>query len=165
VNAHAGGRPDAGRRARIPHVVLALGTIVCGLAVHGGGRGLPPTLRDVLGDALWAAMLAWWVGALAPAWPVRGRAAAAYALCVAVELSQRVHTPALDALRATTPGHLVLGSDYDARDLAAYALGVVAAAALEVGLRRAGRWPTRAAPSTAGAPGDGGVRAHLRAPG
>jgi hypothetical protein len=134
-------------RARIPYIVLALSTIVCGLTVHRGG--LPPALRDVLGDALWAAMLAWWIGALAPVRPLRVRAALAYALCVAVELSQRVHTPQLDALRATTLGHLVLGRDFDARDLAAYALGVVAAAALEVVLRRARRWPapTEAAPA------------------
>jgi hypothetical protein len=59
------------------------------------------------------------------------RAAAAYAVCAAVEFGQRVHAPRLDALRRTTVGHLVLGSDFDARDLAAYLLGVLAAAALE----------------------------------
>jgi hypothetical protein len=81
-------------------------------------------------------MLVWWAGALAPARPLRVRAAAAYALCVAVELSQRVHTPALDALRAAPLARLVLGSDYDPRDLAAYALGVLAAAGTEYAWRR-----------------------------
>jgi hypothetical protein len=112
--------------------------------VYLGGRALPPALRDVLGDALWAAMLTWGIGALAPARPLAGRLACAAALCTAVELSQRVHAPGLDALRATRLGHLVLGSDYDARDLAAYALGIATAAGLELAVRRrAARAPVR----------------------
>jgi hypothetical protein len=95
-------------------------------------------------------MLAWWAGALAPARPLRVRAAAAYAACAAVELSQRYHAPALDAARATPLGRLVLGSDFDPRDLAAYALGVLAAAALERAARR-----RRARPAGAGASGGG----------
>ncbi len=129
-------------RARLPYVALALCTVALGLAVHRRGHGLAPAARDVLGDALWAAMLAWWVGAAAPAWPPHVRAALAYLLCVGVELSQRVHTPGLDALRATPLGRLVLGSDYDARDLAAYALGVAGAAGLEAAFRRR-RAPSR----------------------
>jgi hypothetical protein len=37
-------------------------------------------------------------------------------------------------VRATTLGSLVLGNDFDARDLAAYALGIGAAALLEIAL-------------------------------
>jgi hypothetical protein len=97
------------------------------LTVHIGGRPLPPVFRDVLGDALWAMMIVWWMGVAAPRLRLRTRGMAALAICVAVELSQRYHTPFLDALRRTRPGHLVLGSGYDPRDLLAYALGVVAA--------------------------------------
>jgi hypothetical protein len=50
-----------------------------------------------------------------------------------------VHTPALDAMRRTTAGHLVLGSGYDARDLAAYALGVLLAVSLEWAALQRGR--------------------------
>jgi hypothetical protein len=81
--------------------------------------------------------MTWWVGAVAPGAALRARAAAALAVCWAVEASQLVHTPRLDAFRATTPGHLVLGSGFDPRDLAAYAGGVLAAYALERALRRA----------------------------
>jgi hypothetical protein len=118
-------------RARAPYLALAVGTIVAGLAVHLHGGALGPDVRDVLGDALWAAMIVWWVGALAPAARPWRRSAAAFTLCVAVELGQRVHAPALDALRRTTVGHLVLGSDFDPRDLVAYAAGVLAAVLLE----------------------------------
>jgi hypothetical protein len=125
----------AGRR-RAAFVALALATIVVGLVVNRHGLGLGAAARDVAGDALWAAMAYWWIGALAPAAPAPRRAGAAYAVCVAVELQQLVRTPALDALRRTLPGRLVLGSGFDPRDLAAYAAGVAAAFLLERAARR-----------------------------
>lgn len=124
---------------RAAYAALAAGTIGLGLVVHLGGGALAPAVRDVLGDALWAAMLTWWVGALLPARALRARAALALVGCFAVEASQLLHAPALDALRRTTLGHLVLGSDFDARDLLAYAAGVLAAVAVELAWRRARR--------------------------
>jgi hypothetical protein len=116
---------------RARYVALALGTIALGLVVHLRGAMLPADVRDVLGDALWAMMIVWWTGALAPRATLATRGLAALAVCFAVELSQRLHTPTLDAIRGTTAGHLVLGSGFDPRDLAAYTLGVVAALLLE----------------------------------
>ena len=116
---------------RASFVALALGTIALGLVVHISGGALGPTTRDVLGDALWAMMIAWWIGALAPDSNLRARSGAAFAICVAVEVSQLLHTPALDRLRGTIAGQLVLGSGFDPRDLGAYAIGVLAAAVLE----------------------------------
>jgi hypothetical protein len=118
-------------RVRLPFVGCALAAIVAGLAVHVYGDALTPTVRDVLADALWAAMLTAWIGALRPAAMLWRRGAVAIGLCILVELSQQFHTPALDMIRRTTIGHIVLGSDYDPRDLVAYALGVVAAVVLE----------------------------------
>ncbi len=123
-------------RARAPFIALALATIALGLGVHWSRGVFAPVPRDVLGDALWARMIAWWIGALAPDRALAARSAAAFAVCVAVELSQLVHTPALDALRGTAVGHLFLGNGFDPRDLAAYALGVLAATALEYAVRR-----------------------------
>ena len=131
-------------RARGVYVALALGTIGVGLLVHWHGLGLGPTARDVLGDALWAVMVAWWVGALAPGARLGVRSAVALAVCVAVEVSQLAHTPALDALRRTRAGHLVLGSGFDPRDLAAYALGVAGAALLVRTVARRGGHPRAA---------------------
>jgi Protein of unknown function (DUF2809) len=123
-------------RARVRYVALAVGTIVLGLAVQSGGGALSPVVRDVLGDALWAAMATWWIAAVAPAMRLAWRAAVALVLCFAVELSQLVHTPVLDALRRTTLGYLVLGSGFDPRDFAAYAGGVLAAVLLERAIAR-----------------------------
>ena len=83
-------------------------------------------------------MIAWWLGALAPAARPWRRGGVALAICTVVELSQRVRAPWLDALRDTTLGHLVLGSDWDARDLGAYAAGVLAAVLLELAVARRG---------------------------
>ncbi len=117
-------------RARLGNAAAALATIALGLALRANRRTLPATLADVLGDALWAAMVCWWIGALAPRASLWARAAAALAVAWAVELGQLWRAPWLVALRATRLGHLVLGADFDARDLAAYAAGVAGATAL-----------------------------------
>ena len=118
-------------RARSAYLALAVGTIAAGLGVHWYGTALSPAARDVAGDALWAAMTLWLVGAAAPATRLAARAGIALAFCFAIEFSQLYHTPLLDALRGTTAGHLVLGSGFDPRDLAAYTAGILVAALLE----------------------------------
>jgi hypothetical protein len=112
---------------RMRYLALAIGTIAVGVIVHLDGSRLPRVPRDILGDALWAMMIVWWMGVAAPLVRLRTRGLAAFAVCVAVELSQRYHSPFVDALRRTVPGHLVLGSGYEPRDFLAYAVGVTAA--------------------------------------
>ena len=129
--------PD--HRARAWYTGLGLTTTALGLGVHLGGSALPPAVRDILGDALWAAMLAWWIGALVPAWPLARRAVLALAGSYLVEASQLLHAPGLDAVRRTRLGHLVLGSGFDPRDLLAYAGGVLAAVLIERAWRRSRR--------------------------
>jgi hypothetical protein len=118
-------------RTRASFVALAVGTIAVGLVVHWRGDILGAAIQDMLGDALWAAMITWWIAALVPGAALRRRGIAALAICFAVEVSQRYHFPALDALRRTTAGNLVLGSGFDPRDFVSYALGVLAAIILE----------------------------------
>ena len=117
-------------RARLTFVALALGTIALGLWVRGTDT-LGAVARDVLGDALWAMMIAWWIGALTPRSGLAARNGVAFGICLLVELSQLIHTPSLDAVRETTMGRLVLGSGFDPRDIAAYALGVAVAGGSE----------------------------------
>jgi hypothetical protein len=129
-------RPINASRLRLTYVISALATIVVGLGVSRAGLPLTSAVRDKLGDALWASMIFWWIGATPPRADLWPRAGAAFGICVVVELSQLYHTPALDALRRTTLGHLVLGNGFDPRDLAAYAVGVLVAAVIELLLRR-----------------------------
>ncbi|MGH7627214.1 MAG: DUF2809 domain-containing protein [Gemmatimonadaceae bacterium] len=135
-------------RARLAFTVLAVGTIAVGLVVHWRGTLLPATLRDVLGEALWAMMIGWWIGAVIPDARVASRAGLALAICWIVEVSQLYHTPMLDAWRRTAPGQLILGTGFDVRDLGAYALGVLATVILELTVRRRRR-STNAAPHAA----------------
>jgi len=116
---------------RAAYVALALGTIVLGLTVHLRGKALGAMWRDVLGDVIWAAMIAWCVAAIAPNRSLQTRGIAAVAICFAVEASQLYHSAGLDRLRGTTVGHLMLGSGFDVRDLFAYVVGVLTAASLE----------------------------------
>jgi hypothetical protein len=122
------------RQPRVRYLVLAAATIAAGLVVHLFGLGLGAGARDITGDALWAAMMFWWLGVLAPASRMRLRAVIAFAICAAVETSQRYHSPAIDALRETLPGRLVLGSGFDGRDFAAYAAGILCAVIVSAAL-------------------------------
>ncbi len=115
---------------------LALGTLALGLLVHRAGSVLPPPVQDILGDALWAMMIAWLAGAVVPRAPRWGRALAALGVAWGVEFSQLLHAPVLDVWRRSTLGQLTLGTDFDPRDLAAYALGVLGAVLLEAALGR-----------------------------
>ncbi|MBL0170627.1 MAG: DUF2809 domain-containing protein [Gemmatimonadaceae bacterium] len=118
-------------RLRMMYLVLVGATMALGLVVHWRGDMLGVDIRDVTGDALWAMMIAWGMGAWLPVTALRIRSAAALTICLAVEFSQLIHTPALDAARATTVGHLVLGNAFDVRDLVSYACGVGVAMLLE----------------------------------
>ena len=122
-------------RDRVVFLALAIGTIVLGLLVHSSA-GIPAGVRDKLGDGLWAAMVVWWIGVLVPRASVRSRSLAALAFSWTVEASQLCHAPWLEHVRATTLGRFVLGSGFDAGDLLAYTLGVLAAAIGETVVRR-----------------------------
>jgi hypothetical protein len=118
---------DTPAAQRLRSAALAIATLFVGLAVQRAGFGLNPVVRDMLGDALWAGMIFYWLGVLVPRVRLQTRFALALAICAGVEASQLYHHPGLDALRATRLGHLVLGNGFDARDLLSYALGAAAA--------------------------------------
>ena len=118
-------------RTRLPFVILALSTIALGLVVHSRGTVLSPSVRDMLGDGLWAMMIAWLVAAGCPRAARWIRGLTALAICWAVEFGQLYHGPLVDGWRRTVAGQLVLGSGFNARDLVAYALGILVAALLE----------------------------------
>src|SRR4051812_24969052 len=98
---------------RAQFVTLTAATIAAGLAVHFPRSALGGAVQHLAGDALWAAMIVWLIGVIGPVISVSMRAAVALVLSFAVEFSQRIHFPALDALRHTTAGLLVLGNGFD----------------------------------------------------
>ena len=109
--ARAGALLNADRRNHHPRTV-----------VHLRGDSLPPSLRDIVGDALWTAMVVWLLAAAVPTLRLPFRSGVAIAISYGVEFSQLYSSPALDALCSVTLGHLLLGSGFDRRDFVAYAV-------------------------------------------
>ena len=92
----------------------------------------PAALGKYPGDALWALMLFAGYCTLLPrivTWKL-----VALALCTsyAVEFSQLYQAPWINSIRATTFGHLALGSTFNWPDLVAYTVGVAIGAGVDM---------------------------------
>jgi hypothetical protein len=124
-------------RSRAVQAGLVVATIVLGLASRRYAAFLPSWLAKNAGDALYATMMFWGIGLLLPRASTRAVALLSIAFCFAIEASQLVHTAGLDAVRATRPGALVLGSGFHALDLLCYVVGAALGAAIELAARRA----------------------------
>jgi hypothetical protein len=106
---------------------LALGVVVVvalGLASRKFPSLLPALLGSYPGDALWALMVLLIIAMIRPAMTPSRLACAALATAYLVEASQLYQQPWINAIRATTPGHLVLGTGFQWLDLCAYTIGV-----------------------------------------
>ena len=114
--------------------------VALGLASRKVPGLFPATLGKYPGDALWALMVFCIAGVVRPAASTARLAGAALVISFLVEFSQLYHTPWIDGIRSTTPGHLVLGSAFGWVDLVAYAVGVAIGAAVD-GLWRKARQP------------------------
>jgi hypothetical protein len=126
-------------------VALGLGSRSAAARLH-----LPRFVTDYAGDALWTVMVYLCLVFALPRLSVRHAAASALGLSVLVELSQLVHTPWLDALRAHRLGALVLGRGFLASDLVCYAVGAGLAAGADLLCAR--RRPPRTPAPTHGVP-------------
>jgi len=113
------------------YALAVLSTIAAGLASRRWPWLLPEAFGKYPGDALYAVMVYALVVLARPSRGVARSAALALAICFAIECLQLWQPPWLQAIRATRLGRLVLGSHFDAPDLLAYAIGVVAAASAE----------------------------------
>jgi len=130
----APGSPPVRSRWRYAFAVAA--TIAVGLASRAYAAHLPWWLAKNAGDALYATMVFFGFGFLATRAKTSMVAFAAMAFCVAIEFMQLYRAPWIDAVRATTPGRLVLGQGFHAFDLVCYGLGVGLGVGLELAVRR-----------------------------
>ena len=114
-------------------LVLALG-----LASREFPSLFPALLGKYPGDALWAWMVflgwAWVKPSAATSW----LAVLALVTSYAVEFSQLYQAPWINAIRGTTPGHLVFGSAFSWLDLVAYTVGVAVGVGGDVAAARLG---------------------------
>lgn len=121
------------------YAVLALATVLLGLASRRYAAGLPAWVGLYAGDALWALLLVWLLSLLRPAWPLGRVALVAGGLATAVEFSQLCQWPWLVTLRHTWWGHLVLGQGFLVSDLWCYAVGIGSGVGLRWGWQHL--WP------------------------
>jgi hypothetical protein len=111
-------------RRRVLYAVLTLSVVAAGLLWRSGLIELPQWLSNNGGDALWALMVFVGFGFLFPRVSTLTLALLALTFSWGVEFSQLYHAPWLDAVRATIPGRLVLGTTFNWPDLPAYAVGI-----------------------------------------
>lgn len=135
---HSPSSRESGAAARRWRLLAITGPVIAvGLLTHLVGSG---PIADRAGDALYAVMVYLVVAIAFPRSGVIVVGATALAVCTAIEIFQLTGLPALWA-QSFWPVRLVLGLGYDPGDLAAYAVGAVAAAAADfvIGRRRAER--------------------------
>ena len=117
--------------SRATYLGLAAALIALGLLLRLPSWGLPLAIHHYGGGILWGAMLFLLVAALRPSdWGLRSCLSAACVCAVLIEVSRLVHTPGLDAFRATVPGQILLGHIFSLWNLYAYAFGIGVAARL-----------------------------------
>lgn len=127
--------------------VLCIAVVIClGLGSRSDFIGLPPTLAEYAGDALWALMVFLGFGLMMAHRRTVTVAGLAVACCVVVETSQLYQAPWINELRQTLPGRLTLGSVFGWGDLAAYCMGIAIGAlgelAMQPGISRKRATPT-----------------------
>jgi hypothetical protein len=123
--------PATRGRNRWLYLLATCAVVVSGLASRKFPSLLPSVLGKYPGDALWAMMIFLGWAILLPTWRTSSLAMLALATSYAVELSQLYHAPWIDGIRATTLGHLALGSTFNWLDLIAYTAGMAIAAVLD----------------------------------
>jgi hypothetical protein len=134
-------------RHRGLYAIAILLVVVSGLLSRRHPGLFPLSLGKYPGDALWAVMIFLGFGFLFPAMPTVRIGLAAVAFSCAIEFAQIYRAPWIDSIRATTLGHLILGSGFSWMDIAAYSVGILLACLVETGffrlksLRRLSRRP------------------------
>jgi hypothetical protein len=111
-------------RSRFWLAVSILMVIAVGLASRKFPSVFPAAFGSHTGDALWALMVFLGMAWLGPTRSGIKVAGAALACAYVIEFAQLYQAPWINAIRATTVGHLALGTGFQWLDLLAYALGI-----------------------------------------
>lgn len=113
---------------RANYLALAAALIGIGLIWRLAPLGLPLFLFKYGGSAIWGAMVYFLVAAALPRRTPLSSAVVATVLAAASEIFRLYHSPSLDAFRATLAGALLLGRIFSVWNIAAYGVGICAAA-------------------------------------
>ncbi len=129
------------KRSRIWLTLLIVAIIAIGLASRKVSGLFPAALANYPGDALWALTAYLVIAWISPRLSVMQLAGTALVLSFLVELSQLYQAPWINAVRATSVGHLLLGQGFDPLDLLAQTLGVALATIVDGVVSLAARRP------------------------
>jgi hypothetical protein len=130
-----------GTRRRSYLVAAIFATVVIGLLSRKYPWLFPSVLGKYPGDALWAQMAYWATGFAFPSASIAKVSSYALAVSYIDEFSQLYHAPWIDHIRATSMGHLVLGSAFSWADMLSYTVGIGLCAVIEAMLLRAASKP------------------------
>jgi hypothetical protein len=120
-----------GQRNRLIYAVAIVLVIGTGLLLRSHLLPLPAFLVKYGGDALWALVVFLGFGFAFRRSSTAWIAVAAVCFAWTVEFLQLYHAPWIEAIRATRPGRLVLGSSFNGPDLMAYVIGIAVGALAE----------------------------------
>ncbi|MBS7566900.1 DUF2809 domain-containing protein [Mucilaginibacter sp. Bleaf8] len=113
-------------KTRLLYAGMVLLSIIIGL-LSRRSDGIPLWI----GSAFWGLMIYFIVRFLSVNWRIAKVAAITLLFCYAIELSQLYQAAWINAIRATTPGHLVLGQGFEWGDLIAYTVGIMLGCAFD----------------------------------
>jgi hypothetical protein len=125
------GVPRARPRSLLASLVLA----TCALGLACRLPWAPQVVSLYCGDVLWGSLFFLLFACTAPRQQTSRLWLAAVTLTEAIELSQLYHSPAVDAVRGTRLGGLLLGHGFLWSDVLCVALGASLAALLDARLR------------------------------
>ena len=112
-------------RSRLTYTLITVTIMVVGAASRKFPALLPAALGKYPGDSFWALMVFSGWGVILTKFPSIRLGAIALLTACAVEFSQLYQAPWINAIRASTAGHLVLGSRFSWPDILAYTVGIV----------------------------------------
>lgn len=116
---------QARHRKRTWYLLAFIVTIALGLASRRFPHILPSALGKYPGDALWAIMIFFGMGAIFIKVSSLQLGCRALAFSFGIEALKLCQTPWLVSLRHTTLGHLVFGHVFSWQNLVAYTVGVL----------------------------------------
>jgi hypothetical protein len=112
-------------------VAAAALTVGAGLGSRAFGAHLPRFVAEYAGDALYATLVFVLAALVIPRAKGAHLALVAFGFSAMVEGSQAVHLGVLDAVRATLPGRLVLGTTFVWSDFPCYFAGALLGLAVD----------------------------------
>ena len=119
-------------RQRAVYLLAFLTTILLGLAFIRGPNPLSALFGKYPGDVLWAIMVFFGCGFLRPQASTIRVAGLALAFSLGIECLKLYQAPWMVDIRHSRLGYLVFGHSFSFENIAAYALGIVLAAAIEI---------------------------------